>query len=566
MHELPSSLLEPTSVAGVGAGANSSSSSFYLDETSNEATTRQVRIWSILEKTLANESLLDLAAKYVEPTSTTTSSSSSSSSSPSTPARRPSPTASELVAASVAANTANSASCISSPSQPAASNKGKRNSRQRRPRRRSASSLGCLKTAIHRSSLTTRLSDISVDDDLLALAARSAASRSSRGAPPYTAPSTRSSSPIEERGQETPFVNVLVEAVDVSGEPLSVTLSGKSGTNTNNTKSPHGRKVTGSALKGSISALSAYQARQLDDYQRLCQVAQSRSSDLSSSKNVTSTSATYLEQCAQEGIDADFAQPALESSLRLEEYYWNDGIARADQAAALAANPVKKGGGDGDGGDGPDGSHRRVQGDGKKRPGHQNNDATAGGTKGPNKITLPPSMAAKAQSLQDNLKKDTVAILRNAEGDSTNPRFASSLKVLSSIYKGRGCDARAVDGANASTKPVPTTTTTSTAQATIEGQWDLLSRPTYPDCLGRNDDGDFLYTLSRMSFGMLSPGGAVCSIQRITHDISLVCHRRQQHHPSPTTPGGDMPDAVPRKLREALKSGSPRRHGLRKYE
>ena len=189
-------------------------------------------------------------------------------------------------------------------------------------------------------------------------------------------------------------------------------------------------------------------------------------------------------------------------------------------------------------------------------------------------------MAAKAQSLQDNLKEDTVAILRNAEGDSTNPRFASSLKVLSSIYKGRGCDACSTtsascspscqdtsfttDGADASATPVPTTTTT--AQATIEGRWNLLSRPTYPDCLGRNEDGDFLYTLSRMSFGMLSPGGAVCSIRRVTHDISLVCHHRQQHRPSPTTPGGNMPDAVPRKLREALKSGSPRRHGLRKYE
>ena len=542
MHELPSSLLEPTSVAGVGAGANSSSSSFYLDETSNEATTRQVRIWSILEKTLANDSLLDLAAKYVEPTFTT-------SSSHSTPARRPSPTASELVAASVAANTANSVSGNSSPSQPAASNKSKRNSPQRRPRRRSASSLGCLKTAIHRSSLTTRLSDISVDDDLLALAARSAASRSSRGAPPYTAPSTRSSSPIEERGQETPFVNVLVEAVDVSGEPLSVTLSGKSGTNTNNTKSPHGRKVTGSALKGSISALSAYQARQLDDYQRLCQVAQSRSSDLSSSKNVTSTSATYLEQCAQEGIDADFAQPALESSLRLEEYYWNDGIARADQAAAMAANPVKKGGGDGDGGDGPDGSHRRVQGDGKKRPGHQNNDAAAGGTKGPNKITLPPSMAAKAQSLQDNLKKDTVAILRNAEGDSTNPRFASSLKVLSSIYKGRGYDARAVSSEERDEALDPV------VSSTIEGSWDLISKPTYPDCLGRNEDGDFMYTLARMSFSMLSPGDVVCSIQRLRHEISLVALDDDEK----------LPDAVPRKLRDALENG-PYRNALRKYE
>ena len=248
----------------------------------------------------------------------------------------------------------------------------------------------------------------------------------------------------------------------------------------------------------------------------------------------------YLEQCAQEGIDADVADAARLLCERLEDYHWQRGHEREAEAAALAAGEIKKGGDYG-----PDGSHRLVQGDGKKKPG-QNGDADA---KGPNKITLPPSMAAKAQSLQDNLKEDTVAILRNAEGDSTNPRFASSLKALSSIYKGRGYDARAVSSEERDEALHPV------VSSTIEGSWDLISKPTYPDCLGRNEDGDFMYTLARMSFSMLSPGDVVCSIQRLRHEMSLVALEDDEK----------LPDAVPRKLRDALRSG-PYRNGLRKYE
>ena len=249
----------------------------------------------------------------------------------------------------------------------------------------------------------------------------------------------------------------------------------------------------------------------------------------------------YLKQCAQEGIDTAEADAARLLCERLEQYHWQRGHEREAEAVALAAGEIKKGGDYG-----PDDSHRRVQGDGKKMPG-QNNDAD--GTKRPNKITLPPSMAAKAQSLQDDLKKDTVAILRNAEGDSTNPRFASSLKVLSSIYKGRGYDARAVSSEERDEALDPV------ISSTIEGSWDLISKPTYPDCLGRNEDGDFMYTLARMSFSMLSPGDVVCSIQRLRHEISLVALDNDEK----------LPDAVPRKLRDDLENG-PYRNGLRKYE
>ena len=252
----------------------------------------------------------------------------------------------------------------------------------------------------------------------------------------------------------------------------------------------------------------------------------------------------YLEQCAKEGIGTAEADAARLLCERLEEYHWQRGHEREAEAAALAAGEIKKGADYG-----PDDSHRRVQGEDNKKKSGQKNNADA--AKGPNKITLPPRMAAEAQSLQDNLKNDTIDILRNAGGDSTNPRFASSLKVLSSIYKGRGYDARAVSSeASASDNahdPI--------SSSSIEGSWDLVSKPTYPDCLGRNEDGEFMYTLARMSFSMLSPGDVVCSIQRLSHEISLVA----------LEDGEKLPDAVPRKLRDALENG-PHRSALRKVE
>ena len=66
-------------------------------------------------------------------------------------------------------------------------------------------------------------------------------------------------------------------------------------------------------LKGATASASAYQAQRFDEYQRLCQVAKSRSTDCESS---ATTTATNLEQCAEESIAADLAQPNQEACQR----------------------------------------------------------------------------------------------------------------------------------------------------------------------------------------------------------------------------------------------------------
>ena len=65
----------------------------------------------------------------------------------------------------------------------------------------------------------------------------------------------------------------------------------------------------------------------------------------------------------------------------------------------------------------------------------------------------------------------------------------------------------------------------------LEGQWFTLTKPTYQDCLGFNDDGNPLYHLGRMSFEMFMPGDLVCAIQAVFNPImEVVGHGRSQNN------------------------------------
>ena len=56
----------------------------------------------------------------------------------------------------------------------------------------------------------------------------------------------------------------------------------------------------------------------------------------------------------------------------------------------------------------------------------------------------------------------------------------------------------------------------------IDGQWEMISPPAYPACLGVNENGDKLFTLSRMAFDMFQPASLVCSIQSQYNTIRTV--------------------------------------------
>mmetsp|Transcript_22002 Transcript_22002/g.47831 ORF Transcript_22002/g.47831 Transcript_22002/m.47831 type:complete len:606 (+) Transcript_22002:143-1960(+) len=56
----------------------------------------------------------------------------------------------------------------------------------------------------------------------------------------------------------------------------------------------------------------------------------------------------------------------------------------------------------------------------------------------------------------------------------------------------------------------------------VDGTWLMISPPEYPSCLGKNADGDSLFTLGRMTFDMFQPSNLVCSIQKQYNTIKSV--------------------------------------------
>jgi len=74
----------------------------------------------------------------------------------------------------------------------------------------------------------------------------------------------------------------------------------------------------------------------------------------------------------------------------------------------------------------------------------------------------------------------------------------------------------------------------------IDGTWNMISPPDYPSCLGINMNGDKLYTLDRMSFGMYQPGALLCSIQQEFNTISSVKNK------------ADIPQYVPLSLKKEV--------------
>ena len=96
------------------------------------------------------------------------------------------------------------------------------------------------------------------------------------------------------------------------------------------------------------------------------------------------------------------------------------------------------------------------------------------------------------------LRSELIDALQNSHGDTKDKRFLSSLEVLSRFYKSSGRDARvnpwsvgSGDGNNYAGGPI--------ASDLLEGSWVNMSRPNYVECLGKNKENDFMYTLGRMS-------------------------------------------------------------------
>ena len=86
----------------------------------------------------------------------------------------------------------------------------------------------------------------------------------------------------------------------------------------------------------------------------------------------------------------------------------------------------------------------------------------------------------------------------------------------------------------------------------MEGNWLTISKPTFTECRGKNENGDYKYSLGRISFDMFKPTGLNCSFQASFNHIQEI---------DPTDPG--RPLYIPRNLMQEIQKGDCR---LKTYE
>lgn len=106
----------------------------------------------------------------------------------------------------------------------------------------------------------------------------------------------------------------------------------------------------------------------------------------------------------------------------------------------------------------------------------------------------------------DNAKLDLIRSLSISGGNVTSQTFLFALEQLRTLYAMTENDARYV----------------SSPEKRLEGTWLTISRPHYAESLGTNTDGEYMYSLGRMSFDMFAPGNLICSIHGIFNSIDIV--------------------------------------------
>jgi hypothetical protein len=119
-------------------------------------------------------------------------------------------------------------------------------------------------------------------------------------------------------------------------------------------------------------------------------------------------------------------------------------------------------------------------------------------------------------------KAKLLKALAAADGETTCPKVRAAVEELREVYKITGVDVR----------EDPTT-----IEHCLDGVWLTMSKPNYPECLGKSEGGEYMYSLGRMSFDMFRPTGMVCSIQGVFNPVFAT---------------DVVPDAVPRSLRKEV--------------
>mmetsp|Transcript_11908 Transcript_11908/g.17058 ORF Transcript_11908/g.17058 Transcript_11908/m.17058 type:complete len:387 (-) Transcript_11908:587-1747(-) len=127
-------------------------------------------------------------------------------------------------------------------------------------------------------------------------------------------------------------------------------------------------------------------------------------------------------------------------------------------------------------------------------------------------------------------------LLRNG-GNLKDDRIQSGISILQSFFLSKNVDV--------------------SYTSDLKGTWLTLSKPTFSECLGQNQNGDHVYSLGRMSFDMFRPTSLICSIQGIFNTIHSLDDDDDDDDDDGDNSNDGLPISVPIQLRkEILKYGS----------
>lgn len=135
-------------------------------------------------------------------------------------------------------------------------------------------------------------------------------------------------------------------------------------------------------------------------------------------------------------------------------------------------------------------------------------------------------MSTLQRDFDPDIKKAKAMLLsnlkENAFATTDNKSFFDTVATLERLYQAKMTQSKyAVTPVAKKMKPHPSDVEVD-QHACIDGTWLMISPPTYPACLGVNDNGERMFTLGRMTFDMFQPSNFVCSIQKQYNTIRKV--------------------------------------------
>jgi hypothetical protein len=153
-----------------------------------------------------------------------------------------------------------------------------------------------------------------------------------------------------------------------------------------------------------------------------------------------------------------------------------------------------------------------------------------------------PNLSVLSVGQVHGIRDEIIRKLQMNDGTVDDAMVQSGLSILESYYLTLDLDARFDD---AESFPYH-----------LDGLWLTLSKPTYTECQGKNQQNEFIYSLGRMSFDMFRPTNLKCSIQGTYNTVQMLDSSK-----------GELPYSMPRRIRKELgKSLQEGVKGLRTYK